>query len=256
MSDILAKLPPDQVAGFYGRLADQVDMNKGALQTSLAADLMRQWLKNRVRNSLYTFTAPSHLTNHSDVRSVLKYHRAVYLTEEKARFTGGSSKWAGLLPRIQGKAPHPKWNMMGPMNLEYQSLVELPLRYQLTGSDADRDILYALHGFQLKTMATVTVMPIQNSKKVKVTFTSFKASVIDTYDWDYSEHLSVPNPDFGSKLPDAIAPDQKTVRVYHSNAKRVEDAGLAAPYRLECTPWQVMDPAVTGPGEIDPSKSI
>lgn len=256
MSDVLANLPPDQVAGFYSRLADQVDMNKGALQTSLAADLMRQWLNNRVRNSLYTFTAPAHLANHSDVKAVLKYHRAVYLTEEKAKFTGGSTKWAGLIPRIQGKAPHQKWNMIGTMNLEYQSLVELPLRYQLTGTDADRDILYALHGFQLKTTVTVTAAPNPITKKVKITFTSFKASVIDTYDWDYTEHLKVPNPDFGSKEPGAIAPDQQTVRVYHSNAKRLEDAGLAAPYRLESTPWQVVDPAITGVAEIDPGRSL
>ena len=33
----------------------------------------------------------------------------------------------------------------GPLPLEYQSLVEIPLRYQVTGSDADKDLLYALH---------------------------------------------------------------------------------------------------------------
>ncbi|MCC7306566.1 MAG: hypothetical protein IT173_03300 [Acidobacteria bacterium] len=254
MGDELAKLSPQEVAGFYSRLANEVDKNKGALQVSLAADLMRQWLA--VRTGKYVFNAPTHLSSHADVMKVLKYHRAVYLTEQKASFTGGISKWAGIIPRIQGKPPHPKWNMIGVMNMEYQSLVEIPLRYQITGSDADRDILYALHGFQLKTNVSVTVAPVPNSTKLRVNFTSFQARVIDRYDWDYSEHLTVPNPDYKSTAPGAVAPDSQKVTVYHSNARRVENANLAAPYDLETNPWNVTATDVTGPGEIDPSKSL
>src|SRR3954454_18050942 len=45
--DTLGKLSPPDVAAFYARLADAVDQKKGALTVSLAAMLMRLWLKNR-----------------------------------------------------------------------------------------------------------------------------------------------------------------------------------------------------------------
>lgn len=255
MTDELARLTPVQVAGFYKRLADLVDMNKGRLAVSLAAMLMRQWLANRDAKSVFEFEAPDHLKEHSDVLGAVRYHRAVYLTEQRANVTGGSSKWAGIVPRLQGKG-YPKWNGSGEMKMEYQSLVELPLRYQLTGSDADRDLLYALHGFQLKTNVAVTAQGSSGGRKVRISFTSFQARVDDRYDWDYSEHLTVPNPDFGSTAAGAVAPKSKTLVVYHSNAKRIEDAGLAAPYDLESKPWAVTDAGIVGPGEVDTTRSL
>jgi len=71
MSDELAKLQPDQVAGFYKRLADQVDRNKGGLQASLSATLMRHWLANRNPQSTFFFDPPEHLTSHPKVIEVL-----------------------------------------------------------------------------------------------------------------------------------------------------------------------------------------
>jgi hypothetical protein len=264
MADELAKLPPAQVAGFYRRLADQVDKKKGKLEVSLAALLMRHWLDNRDATEVFHFDAPAHLRGHGSVADVLRYHRGVYLTAQRAKLTGGSEKWAGLIPRLQGRPPYAKWDGSGVMNMEYQSLVELPLRLQITGDDADRDLLYGLHGFQLKSNVTVAVQGSPGSRRLRVTFTSFQARVIDRYDWDYSEHLTVPNPDFGSKaagadfgeLSRAVAPGSKTVVVYHSNAQRLEKAGMAAPYDLETNAWTVTDAGITGPGEVDPTRSL
>jgi hypothetical protein len=256
MSDELGKLPVAQVAGFYRRLADQVDRNKGKLEVSLAALLMRQWLANRNPTEVFHFDAPTHLQEHPSVVEVLRYHRRVYLTQERAKFTGGSESWAGIVPRLQGRPPHAKWDGTGEKKMEYQSLVELPLRYQLTGSDADRDLLYGLHGFQLKSNVAVAVQGSPGSARLRLTFTGFQARVLDRYDWDYREHLTVPNPDFGSKVAGAVAPTSKTVVVYHSNAKRVEDAGLAAPYDLETNGWGITDSTIAGPGEVDPTRSL
>jgi hypothetical protein len=110
------------------------------------------------------------------------------------------------------------------MLMDYESLTEFPLRYQLTGNDADRDLLYSLHGFQLHSRVTVggTLMPVprgsKGAAKVRVNFQSFMADARDVYDWDYSEHLTVPNPDYGIKKPGAAAPNSQTVIVYHRNA--------------------------------------
>jgi len=65
------------------------------------------------------------------------------------------------------------------------------------------------------------------------------AKVSDRYDWDYSEYIKVPKPDFGKDIKGTIAPSLKTIIVYHSNAKRLEDAKLAAPYNLRSKPWYI-----------------
>ena len=249
--DVLASRTVEQVAAFYARLADAVDANKGALTESLAAKLMRQWLVNRTPSSSFEFDAPLHLKNQTQVLSVLKSHRAIFLTEEKAK----SGKWAGLIPRLQGKG-YPQWNGTGELQMEYESLVEIPLWYQISGSDADKDILYALHGFQLKSKVAVRLTGPPTANPVGVMFSRFETQINDTYDWDYSEHLTVPNPDFGSSAPDAIEPKSKTVRVYHKNAQRIELAKLAAPYKLTSKFWMVTDPSISGPGKVNPTKSI
>ncbi len=213
MADELPKLAPPAVAGFYGRLADAVDKQKGTLKVSLAALLMRHWLENRDSSSIFTFDAPKHLREHADVRETLSYHRRVYLTEEQAHLDRGGKRWAGIVPRLQGKPPYTPWDCLGPLSLDYQSLVELPLRYQVTGNDADRDILYALHGFQLKTYVVVMGTARQSSSNVGISFQRL-------------------------------------------NAKRLEDAGLAAPYNLRTARWTVQDDQLMAAAEVDRSRKL
>jgi hypothetical protein len=259
--DVLAKLTPTDVAAFYSRLADGVDARRGKLDVSLAALLMRLWLSNRAAGAALTIDAPTHLRTHPQKTASLLYHRQVFLTEKKARL-GKSEIWAGVVPRLQGKAPHAKWNIQRMLSMEYESLTEFPLRYQVTGNDADRDLLYSLHGFQLRSTVTVggALVPLprgaRGSQKVRINFQSFATEAKDVYDWNYAEHLTVPNPDFGSSKPGAVTPESQTVIVYHRNAKRIEDAGLAAPYRFVTRPWSITDVAITSAAEVDPSRAL
>ena len=48
----------------------------------------------------------------------------------------------------------------------------------------------------------------------------------------------------------------RSFRVYHKNAKRVEEAKLASPYKLRSYIWQITNPGIIGPAEIDPSKKL
>lgn len=249
MADYLAALKPVELARFYGRIADGVDANKGSLKVSLAALLMRQWLKNRDPKGLFEFDAPDHLKDRTEVLETLAFQRRVLLTQERARFTGGITKWAGIVPRIVGNPPFQKWDTKSLLSMDYESLVEMPLRYQLTGTDADRDILYGLRGFQLKSSVTVLSNGSAPNGNLKILFQTYTARASDRYDWNYSEHITVPNPDVGAKDPAAVAPDQKKIVVYHKHAKRLEDAGLAAPYDLRTLPWQV-DAALRQPAEV------
>jgi hypothetical protein len=60
----------------------------------------------------------------------------------------------------------------------------------------------------------------------------------------------VPNPDYGSKDKTAVAPGEKEVTIYHTNAIRVERAGLAKAFHDESEPWEersdltVVSPAI------------
>jgi hypothetical protein len=259
--DVLAALPPPLVAAFYGRLADGVDARKGKLEISLAALLMRLWLRNRDKAAEQIIEAPSHLRGHEQTKGTLIYHRHVFLTEERARL-GSREVWAGVVPRLQGKTPYQKWDLNRNLTMDYESLTEFPLRYQLTGSDADRDLLYSLHGFQLHSTVIVagkSVPPQPGTRigaRVQIAFQSFETYAWDTYDWDYSEHLTVPNPDFKSSLPDAVAPTSKTVVVFHKNAKRIEDAGFAAPYRFKTKSWRITDADLVTTAVVDPARSV
>jgi hypothetical protein len=81
MVDHLAALKPEDLAKFYGRIADGADANKGALKVSLAALLMRQWLKNRDPKGLFELDAPDHLKDRTEVLDTLAFERRVLLTQ-------------------------------------------------------------------------------------------------------------------------------------------------------------------------------
>ena len=254
--DYLKNYSVDQVAAWYLRLAAAWDANMPDLQPTLAGAFLRTWVNNRSRDAKIEFDAPDHLRSHASVFAVQSFHRDVFLSNKKARFSGGTEKWAGILPRVQGAPGFTRWNMKGDLALEYESLCDVApdiwaiAKIQRSGSNADRDIFGSLRGFQLKSKVTVSAPP-SSGTLVKIMFKTWVSSGTDRYDWDYSEHLTVVNPDFGSKAADAVRPQDKTLTVYHSNAKRLEDAGKAAPYQVVLKPWTVADARLTAPANID-----
>ncbi len=240
MADVLASLAVNEVAAFYSRLADIVDKNKGSVAKPLAPLLMREWLKNRDPKAVLKLEMPDHLKKHTLVIDVLKYHREVFLSNKKTK----AGKYGGIAPRWKDG----RWNGVGELRMEYESLVEFPLRYQITGNDEDKDLLYSLHGFQLKSNVGVTLIPPPLVNDVNFSF--YEARVVDRYDWDYSEHLTVPNPDYKSTAANAVSPSTDTVVVFHKNAERIEKAGLAAPYDIDSKPWTISDVSISGPGKV------
>ena len=254
--DVLSKHTTKQVAAFYKRLglAAAARGKQDKLETSLASDLLLMWLNVGSKNrNPYLFAPPRHLRQSRYVLEALKYHRAVFLSEEKAR-RGGVKKTkvlAGLIPRLQDG----RWNGTSPISMHDESLVEVPLTVQARAymgiaTPGDFDILTSLRGFQLRSEVMVKGVKQQGSKNIGVTFVSYKARVKDTYDWNYNEYFTVPNPDYKKTGSDVIAPKQEKVRVYHSNAKRVEDANLAKPFKLESKLWRVTNNAVTKAGNV------
>jgi len=257
-NDVLSTRKVKEVYAWYLRLAHKMAQKKVRGQKPLSSVFLQHYLS--VRNDMpfdsreLVFTAPDYLRNDSRVIDTLKYHRRVYLTIDKARIDK-SAKWAGIVPRWKNPATY-KWDKKSLLHINYHCLVEMPLRLQLTGNDAEKDLLYALRGFQLKSEVIMDVKPMPGTKNISVLFKSFKAWVFDKYNFNYNEYIKVPNPDYGRVAADAIEPETKIIRVYHKNAQRLEKAGLAAPYPLRSKKWNITDPTISGEALIDTSRDI
>ena len=253
MSDELANLKPAELAGWYGRLADYATKQNTDVKGALSPIFLKYWLTGHGKKLV--FSPPEHLRNSAYVIDELKYHRAVYLTEEKAKM-GTEEKWAGIIPRLQGKS-YSKWDGKGYLTMHLESLVDIPVYKEWLLSKGDLDLLMAMHGFQLRTDVTVTASPSKASMR-RVMFTSFAAKVTDSYHWNPEKHLDMPNPDYGnpSKVLNPVAQKAKQINVYHKNAIRLEKAGLAWAYELESEPWKVTDLSIMGSADIDPNKKL
>ncbi|MDZ7637516.1 MAG: hypothetical protein U5J83_04605 [Bryobacterales bacterium] len=251
MSDYLAPLPPARVAAWYGRLADRIATERipgvGTTYVPLAAVFLREWLRNRNPTSTFRFDAPSYLQWRTMVATPCwKWTSApFFLTEQRARI-GSRTIWAGVVPRIRGDSGFTRWDLSAPLQMQYESLVEVGSslfeigRIQSAGTPAERDLLTSLRGFQLRSRVTVEGQR-QADGSISIRFAMWTCSALDRYDWDYSEHFTVPNPDYGSRAADAVRPADQSLRVYHSNARRLEQANLAAPFNVESNEWRVTD---------------
>ncbi len=261
--DYLKNLSIDELAAFYLRLADSCEKLVPSLDSPLSGKFLRTWILNRERGKIYEFETPSHLKHHQSIFETQIYHRDVFLTNKKAQFEGSPDRWVGLLPRLQGINGFKKWDpISGWLDLEIETLCDntpnaFSIGYvQERGSDADRDILSSLRGFQLKSKVKLSVNHVHNSSYLRCVFKSWFASATDLYDFNSMERFTLPNPDYGSKLPGAIRPQDKMITVHHTNGQRLEAAGRATPFTVVLKPWLVSDARLLGPANIDPKRKL
>lgn len=262
--DYLASLSLPQLAAWYKRLANDIGQRTLLGQEPLAAVFLKKWLENKNPKATYGFTARSYLKNNKNVIATLQYHRAVFLTQQKARIGSGSSAkavWAGILARLQKKRGYTPWTPGTPLTMDYTSLVEIGsgtmdiIRIMSTGTPEEKDLFTSLRGFQLKSDIKLNGS-LQADGKLKVVFAGWHCTGYDRYDFNPNEHLTVPNPDYKASFADAVKPDLDRIRVYHTNAQRLEAGGLAAPYNIKIDQWLVNDLAIVGPATIDSKKVI
>lgn len=255
-NDILAGYSTERVHRWYRRLAKATAAEKVESTQPLAATFLNHYLDVNMQMSEtdreLEFEAPGYLRNLSGVIEGLKYHRRVHLTQENARIGKNQTKRAGILPRWESSSK----KRVQVFSWYYQSLVDVApgnieiLRIQCCGTAAEVDLLTSLRGFQLRTDVTARAESTNKDTQLRVEFQVFNASVLDRYDFNFDEYQTLPNPDSGSQDKDAIRPDLESFRVYHRNAKRMEDKGLAAAYNLKSQPWEVTDSSISGPARI------
>lgn len=257
--DVLAAYPSPALEQWYRRLAAFSEARGGVL----APMLLRMWLDNRDPRAKKVIAPHANLTGSTMVRDAIAFHRRVYLTEKKVRLAGGVEQWGGVLPRLQGRG-YPKWDGSGELVMSYQSLAAYSDLQSASFafnamSLAEADVFTSFHNFQLRTDVVVALQPGPGGDpggKTSLIFKRFQARAVDRYDWDPAKHLTMPNPDYGVHAPWAIRPDLQRIVVFHANAKHIERDGLAAPYDLETTPWDVTDRAMLAPAAIDPGRKL
>ena len=246
--DVLGSLPVENVWRWYHRLATAIGARKVGGAEPMASRFLQLYVSPRSRFEPESFTAPGYLREHSVLQSALAHHRAVYLSQEQMRTGAGGRAWAGIRPRWQDPGRF-GWTKGAPMSMHYTALVEIPIRWQVTGNDAERDILYALGlGFQLRTDVVCSVTP--KTDELSVVFDSFEARVEDRYDFNFDEHFTVPNPDHKSAIAGAVCPGKETIVVSHRNAQRMERSRLAASYDLRSEGWTLSGSDLAGPGAV------
>jgi hypothetical protein len=258
--DVLKKYPEKQVHGWYERLARKVNARSKSQGVSnpMSGTFLLQYIgkNNNPLGAPLEFDAPDHLKADDSVTDVLAFHRAVFLTEKKGSFSPAPERWVGIIPRLQSG----KWDGTSTLGLEYTSLSDVaPSRLAIgqlfvTRPPKKWDIFTSLRGWQLKSSVQVTGTP--KGALLEVSFSQWTASGEDLYDFDRNEHLTLPNPDYQSKESFAIAPTEQDITVYHSNAFRLERAGLARPFKVKIRPWLVLDPKLRSAATVDPKKKL
>jgi hypothetical protein len=281
--DHLKDLPPPQVAAFYTRLAQKIESVVG-LGNSLASVLLLHWLNGKGAEK--TFES-RFVTSLPQVGGYLKDKvRPVLLTERKVQFkSAGREFWGGIVPRIKKvvakEQPDPRdgagnFPMMyeGPSiePIDQSKFALIMKKYKDTKDineleKRELDVFTSLHTFGIQTNVVVSARPVAqevtvNSKnqvrlsEYLIKFQSWKSHVRDRYDWNVKLGFPVPNPDFGSTAPGAVAPKEDVVVVYHENAKRLEDAGLAQTFDVKSTEWDVTDSSIVGDAKVDIAKAL
>lgn len=132
-------------------------------------------------------------------------------------------------------------------NVETPLSVEAKAAAGLEVAPRELDALFGLHGFTMNSDVVVSVIKSSRPRMYSVKFDRWICKASDEYHWNPSKHITVPNPDFGSKDKGAVSPTERTIKVFHSNAARIERAGLAKPFHDESEPWDETDLTVVGP---------
>jgi hypothetical protein len=246
MADVLANLNEREVAAFYRRLALFIQVKFGG--DSLAAILLLHWLDGRGERKIYPAKYVKDLAEvHNYLRATA---RPIFLSLKPT--PGGSI--GGVAPRIRGTIKSD--SARGPYSMHLEGNVETPLSVLAKAAmgikveERELDALYALHGFTLICDVVASATRTARKGMYDIEFQSWTCKATDEYHWNPDKRLTVPNPDFGSREKAAVSPGDKEITVYHSNAIRVERAGLAHSFFDESEPWEETDQTVIGQATV------
>lgn len=254
--DYLKDLDVHKVAEFYKRLANYINALRGG--NSLSANMLLHWLG--ATGNLYTFPG-SYLCGVSFVEDyLLNSARPVFLSQ-KARFSDG--KIGGIIPRIRRDKGFDQDPIGGPYKLLYEgesccsplsvqdALVNMGLEAALKSPAArEADIFCSMHDFAIVTNVVMEAK-LRRNTMYEVTFLDWRSHTRDSYHFDEVKHLTVPNPDYQSTAPGAVASFSKMITIYHTNAQRLTEAHLAANFDDKSTDFKPLNSKIWGHAFVD-----
>jgi hypothetical protein len=261
--DVLAAYPPDVVAGWYKRLALATQgwfaKSRPGGGQSLSSAFLLYWqdssrasqqggvvVWDRTTPKVFDVSAVDH--NETLRERLVKEVRPVLLTERQLghdanKGYGGAVRklqqgWDGTALELKYKAG----SIEGATNADKAKFV-WGMEREVAPETLDwgsMDVYASLHTFAIESTVVIRATPVPgDEKRFTIRFDSWTWKAVDYYDWDDpnpNKWNDMPNPDF-EKVPgpSVVAPDEKYFTVWHRNARRVEAAGLAAPFPVEST---------------------
>jgi hypothetical protein len=246
MTDLLARLNERDVAAFYRRLAQSIQLTFG--NDSLAAALLLHWLDGGGRPRPIP---AQELRNLPEIRGYLKSTARAVLLSVKPLPNGAVD---GIVPRLRGiiKA-HPPG---GPYPIRIEANVDTPLSSRakagksMSVDAAELGALYALDGWTVTSDVVMSATPASSPQEYDVKFERWSCKVSAGYVWIADKDMILPNPDHGLSGKNAVAPGDAEITLYNKNAVRVENAGMANPFICETDAWDETDVAVMGPSQV------
>jgi hypothetical protein len=252
--DYLKDLPAVEVARFFRRLA--VTAQKHLDGKSLAGEMLLHWLDGGGATKTFCASYVKDLPRVTEY--LLNEVRPVLLSQKKAKLLGGPI-WGGIAARLKGNLPagtQPQLlSQSWPLSYEGPSLCPgkidiIKSWLGIENESHEQDVFYALHTFGLVTDVSLKAH-LLGRDRYEVSFERWLTKAIDTYRWDSTRKIKVPNPDFGSSAGAAIAPRERMIVVHYRHALRVEQAGLASSFASESTWWSPTDERLTQQYVID-----
>jgi hypothetical protein len=246
MTDLLARLSERDVAAFYRRFAQGIQLALG--NDALAAALLLHWLDGGGRPKAIL---GQDLRTLPEIRAYLRSTARAVLLSVKT-LPGGMVD--GIVPRLRGtiKANPPG----GPFQIRIDGNVDTVLSARakagksMTVAEAELGALYALDGWTVTSDVVMSATPTATPQQYDVKFDRWTCKVSAGYVWAGDKDMTVPNPDQGLSGKNAVAPGDKEITLYNKNAIRVENAGMANPFVYETDAWDETDIAVVGPAQI------
>jgi hypothetical protein len=246
MTDLLARLNERDVAAFYRRLAQSIQLAFGT--DSLAAALLLHWLDGGGQPKAIL---AQDLRNLPEIRTYLRSTARAILLSLKP-LPGGALD--GIVPRLRGtiKSNPPG----GPFAMRMDATVDTALSTRvkagksITVTAAELGALYALDGWTVTSDVVMSATPTATPQQFDVKFERWTCKVSAGYVWAGDADMTVPNPDHGLGGKNAVSPGDSEITIYNKNAIRVENAGMANPFVYETDAWDETDVAVIGPAQV------
>jgi hypothetical protein len=246
MTDPLARLNERDVAAFYRRFAQSIQLTFG--NDALAAALMLHWLDG---GGTPRPILSQDLRNLPDIRTYLRNTARAILLSVKP-LPGGAVD--GIVPRLRGtiKANPPG----GPYPIRIDGNVDSVLSPRAKGARSmtlaanELEALYALDGWTLTSDVVMSATATATPQQYDVKFERWTCRVSAGYVWTADKDMTLPNPDHTLSGKNAVAPGDAEITIFNKNAVRVENAGMANPFVYETDAWDETDLAVVGPAQV------